>query len=240
MASDMTAKPRQGRSKRSATTIASASPLPSLQMSDPANRPRCSVRRLIVLGSLTALSLAHAPADGEMFKCVDAGGKTRYQREPCQTAAEAPLKVQAPAPPEASSGARPTPAAPGAPSATSPKTGTGLATRGPKGRIPTEVDFRGPRETWERLKLAIRRGDKDAALTELTPSAQQRLASVFDTIGSKSKPFNAEELGSIRSVTLAGERFATITLKRKKADGIYMHDVNLIRDAEGKWRIDNM
>ena len=240
MASDMTAKPIQGRSKRSATMIASASPLPSLQMSDPANRRRSPVRRLIVLGSLTALSLGHAPADGEMFKCVDAGGKTRYQGDPCQTAAEVPLKVQAPAPPEASSGARPTPAAPAAPSATSPKTGTGLATRGPKGRIPTEADFRGPRETWERLRLAIRRGDKDAALTELTPSAQQRLASVFDTIGSKSKPFNAEELGSIRSVTLAGEGFATITLKRKKADGIYMRDVNLIRDAEGKWHIDNM
>jgi hypothetical protein len=115
-----------------------------------------------------------------------------------------------------------------------------LSTRGPKDRIPTEADFRGPRETWERLGLAIRRGDKDAALKELTPSAQQRLASVFDTIGSKSKPFNAKELGSIRSVMLAGEGLATIKLTRKKADGIYMHDVNLIRDAEGKWRIDNM
>ena len=206
----------------------------------PMNRPRSPVRRLIVLGSLAALSLGHAPADGEVFKCVDASGKTSYQAIPCQTPAETPLKVQAPAPPEASAGARPTPAAPAAPSATSPKTGTGLSTRGPKDRIPTEADFRGPRETWERLGLAIRRGDKDAALKELTPSAQQRLASVFDTIGSKSTPLNAEELGSIRSVMLAGEGLATITLTRKKADGIYMHDVNLIRDADGKWRIDNM
>ena len=220
--------------------IASASPLPYLQMSGRVNRHRSTGWRLIVLGSLTALSLGHAPADGEMFKCVDAGGKTSYQGDPCQTVAETPLKVQAPAPPEASPGARPTPAAAASLAITSPKTGTGLATRGPKGRIPTEADFRGPRETWERLRLAIRRGDKDAALTELTPSAQQRLASVFDTIGSKSKPFKAGELGSIRSVTLAGEGLATITLKRKKADGIYMHDVNLIRDAEGKWHIDNM
>ena len=210
-------------------------------MSDPVDRPHSPVLRLIVLGSLSALSLNHAPADGEVFKCVDAGGKTSYQGAPCKTPAETPLKVQAPAPPEASAGARPIPAAPAAtPPATRAKTGTGLSTRGPKDRIPTEADFRGPRETWERLGLAIRRGDKDAALKELTPSAQQRLASVFDTIGSKSKPFKAEELGSIRSVTLAGEGLATITLKRKKADGIYMHDVNLIRDAEGKWRIDNM
>jgi hypothetical protein len=220
---------------------ASASPPPSLQMSDPVNRPRSPVRRLIVLGSLTALSLSHAPADGEVFKCVDAGGKTSYQGDPCKTPAETPLKVQAPAPPEASAGARPIAAARAAtPPATRAKTGTGLSTRGPKDRIPTEADFRGPRETWERLGLAIRRGDKDAALKELTPSAQQRLASVFDTIGSKSKPFKAEELGSIRSVMLAGEGLATITLTRKKADGIYMRDVNLIRDAEGKWRIDNM
>jgi Domain of unknown function (DUF4124) len=209
-------------------------------MSDPINHPRAPVRRLIVLGSLAAVSLGHAPADGEVFKCVDASGKTSYQAIPCQIPAETPLKVQAPAPPEASVGARPTPAAPTAPSATSPKIGTGLSTRGPKDRIPTEADFRGPRETWERLGLAIRRGDRDAALKELTPSAQQRLASVFDAIGSKSKPFNAEELGSIRSVTLAGEGLATITLTRKKADGIYMRDVNLIRDAQGKWRIDNM
>src|SRR5438445_1783916 len=132
----MTAKPIHRRSKRSAAMIASASPLPYLQMSGRVNRHRSTGWRLIVLGSLTALSLGHAPADGEMFKCVDAGGKTRYQGDPCQTA-EVPLKVQAPAPPEASSGARPTPAAPAAPSATGPRTGTGLATRGPKGRIPT-------------------------------------------------------------------------------------------------------
>ena len=62
----------------------------------------------------------------------------------------------------------------------------------------TEADFRGPREAWERLGLAIRRGDKDAALKELTPAAKLRLAPVFETIGSKSTPLNVEELGSIR------------------------------------------
>jgi hypothetical protein len=207
-------------------------------MSDGVNRRRSPVRRLIALSSLTALSLAHAPADGEAFKCVDAGGKTSYQADPCQTAAEATLKVQAPAP--ASTGARQPPVPPAATtSATNPRAATALS-RGPKDRIPTEAEFRGPRETWERLGLAIRRGDKDAALKELTPSAQERLASVFDTVGSKSTPFNAEELGSVRSVMLAGEGLATITLTRKKADGIYAHEVMLIRDADGKWRIDNM
>jgi hypothetical protein len=206
-------------------------------MSDAVNRPR-SPARLIALSSLTALSLGHAPADGEAFQCVDAAGKTRYQADPCQTAAEATLKVQAPAP--ASTGARQPSATPAATtSAANPRTATALS-RGPKDRIPTEAEFRGPRETWERLGQAIRRGDKDAALKELTPSAQQRFASVFDTVGSKSIPFNVEELGSVRSVMLAGEGFATITLMRKKADGIYAHKVMLMRDADGKWRIDNM
>jgi hypothetical protein len=191
------------------------------------------------LSSLPALLLAQTPADGEPFKCVDATGKTSYQADPCQTAAEATSKVQAPAPP-ASSEVRPPSAAPAASTpATNPKAATGLS-RGPKDRIPTEAEFRGPRETWERLGSAIRRGDKDAALKELTPSAKERLASVFDTIGSKSTPLSIEELGSIRSVTLAGVGLATITLTRTKADGIYLHQVNLIRDADGKWRIDNM
>ena len=91
------------------------------------------------------------------------------------------------------------------------------------------------------MGVAIRRGDKDAALKELTPAAKLRLAPVFETIGSsKSTSLNVEELGSIRSVTLAGEGFATIMLTRKKADGIYGYEVNLIRDADGRWRIDNM
>jgi hypothetical protein len=209
-------------------------------MSDAVNRAHLPVQQLLAVSSLMALSLSFVPADAEVFKCVDAGGKTSYRANPCQKAAEETLKVQAPAPP-ASTGARQPPDAPAAtPSATSPKSAPGSSFRGPKDRIPTEADFRGPRETWERLGLAIRRGDKAAALKELTPSAQQRLASVFDTIGSKSTPLNAEGLGSIRSVTLAGKGLATITLTRKKADGIYTHDVNLIRDADGKWRIDNM
>jgi hypothetical protein len=107
-------------------------------------------------------------------------------------------------------------------------------------KVPTEADFRGPRETWERLTQAISRGDKDAALKELTPAAQERLAAVFDTIGSKSTLLNADELGSISSVMLARDGLATIKLVRKKSDGKYSHDVMLIRAADGKWRIDNM
>lgn len=190
----------------------------------------------IGLFALIALALTHAPARGETFKCVDAAGKTSYQADPCPAASDATLKVQAPAPPSGSARqASPAVAAPAA-------TGGGVApsARGSKDRIPSEADFKGPREAWERMGSAIRRGDKEAALKELTPSAQRRLGPLFETIGSKPAPFNADELGSIRSVTLAGEGLATITLTRTKADGTYLYQVNLIRDGEGKWHIDNM
>jgi hypothetical protein len=168
--------------------------------------------------------MGDAAADGQQSKCIDGSGKTIYQTGPCRTASDETLKVQAPVPV-------------GSPAATGSAIGL---SRAPKDRIPTEADFRGPRETWDRLSQAILRGDKDAAMKELTPSAQQRLASVFDAIGSKSTPLRAEELGSIRSVMLGANGLATIKLTRKKSDGTYAHDVMLIRDAEGKWRIDNM
>lgn len=214
----------------------SSAPGPVLFVPGASNRPRSGARRWTVWFTVAALPLASALAFGETFKCVDATGKTSYQTNPCPIAADPTLKVQAPAP----SGS---PQAATTPPMNVPAANSGAATassRGGKGRVPSEADFRGPRETWERLGSAIRRGDKDAALKELTPSAKQRLAPIFDTVGSKTTPLNAENLGSIRSVMLAGEGLATITLTRAKADGTYVHQVNLIRDADGKWRIDNM
>ncbi len=155
----------------------------------------------------------------ESFKCTDAAGKTIYQSVPCK-ASEETFKVQAPA-------AMPSSAPSAAPA---PRVS----------RMPSAADFRGPRETWERLTQAVVRGDREAAMRELTPAAQERLGPVFDTIGSKTAPLTAEELGSIRSVMLAGDGLATIKLNRKKPDGTYAHDVMLIRDADGRWRIDNM
>ena len=202
----------------------SLSQFPVRRVCDAANRSQSFTPRLMVLNALIVFSMAYAAADAATFKCVDAAGKTILQTAACPAATEETLKVQAPAPAAS-------PAATGA--------AIGLP-RAPRARMPTEADFRGPRETWDRLSQAVLRGDREAALKELTPSAQQRLASVFDTIGTKSSALSAEQLGSIRSVMLAGEGLATIKLSRKKADGTYAHDVMLIRDADGKWRIDNM
>jgi len=210
---------RAGLSRRHNVALSSASYCP---ISGEINRWRASARRMMFLNALLMLSLGPAAAHAETFKCTDAYGKTVSQAAPCQATAEETLKFQAPAP-----------------AATSSTQPAGVS-HAPRDRVPTEADFRGPRETWDRLTQAVARGDKDAALKELTPSAQQRLAAVFDTIGSKSAPLTADELGSIRSVMLAGNGLATLKLTRKKSDGTYAHDVMLIRDADGKWRIDNM
>lgn len=203
---------------------------------------RLPARRWIMLGAMIALCAGYGTAGtarSETFKCVDAAGKTSYQALPCPVVPDATLKVQAPGPVSAATSTgqaitTPPEALPAGSSGTVPS-----ASRAPN-RVPSEADFRGPRETWERLGAAIRRGDKDAALRELTPAAQRRLATTLDTIGSKSAPFNADGLGSVRSVMLGREGLATITLTRTKADGTYLYQVNLIRDADGKWRVDNM
>ncbi len=200
---------------------------------------RLPARRWIMLGAMLALCAGYGTARSETFKCVDAAGKTSYQAVQCPVVPDATLKVQAPGPVSAATSAGQAIATPTAATSTG-SSGTVPSASQARNRVPSEADFRGPRETWERLGAAIRRGDKDAALKELTPAAQRRLASTLDTIGSKSAPFNADELGSIRSVLLARDGLATITLTRTKADGTYLYQVNLIRDADGKWRVDNM
>jgi hypothetical protein len=180
----------------------------------------------MILALLMALALGAVPVNAETFKCVDASGNAVSQATPCRSAADETVKFQAP-------GATATPA--GSAAASAPDVPHPL-----KGRVPSEADFRGPRETWDRLTQAVRRGDKDAALKELTPAAQQRLAPMFESVGAKSGALNADELGSVRAVSLAGNGMATLKLTRKKSDGSYAHDVMLIRDADGKWRIDGM
>ena len=165
-----------------------------------------------------------------MVKCVDVNGKVSYQDPPCATsAAESTVKSKV-APP-----AGPSPQA----ADISPVPSRPLSSQD-RARIPSDTDFRGPREAWQRLSLALSRGDRDAAMKELTPSAQQRYSEMLEKLSGKTKPVEIDQLGAVRSVRLSGETLATITLTRKKADGTYAHEVMLMRGADGKWRIDNM
>ena len=184
------------------------------------------------LASLASIviGLLLAPADAAMVKCVDSNGKVSYQDPPCPTsAAESTVKFKAPPP------AGPSPQA----ADLSPVPSRQSNMKG-RARIPSDTDFRGPREAWGRLTLALARGDKAAAMKELTPSAQQRYSDMLEKLSGKTKPVEIDRLGAVRSVTLTGDELATITLTRKKADGTYGYKVMLMRGADGRWRIENM
>ena len=101
------------------------------------------------------------------------------------------------------------------------------------------MDFSGPREAWHRLAQALRRGDRATAMQQLTPAAQERYAAVIDR-WIASRPFNEARFGQVRSVTLSGVRYATVTLSRKKDTGTYGAEAMLMRDEQGRWRIDRM
>jgi len=101
------------------------------------------------------------------------------------------------------------------------------------------MDFNGPRDAWQRLTQAIHRGDRAAALQQLTPNAQERYAKTLDQWLQK-KPFDEARFGRIKSVTLSGTRYATVNLPRKKDTGTYGAEVMMMRDDQGKWRVDRM
>ena len=101
------------------------------------------------------------------------------------------------------------------------------------------MDFNGPRDAWQRLTQALHRGDRAGAMQQLTPNAQERYAKTIDDWLQK-KPFDEARFGRIKSVTLSGARFATVNLTRKKDTGTYGAEVMMMRDDQGKWRVDRM
>ena len=113
-------------------------------------------------------------AIGAMYKCVSAEGKTTYQDTPCpSSSSEAAVKI-VPAPSN--------PSAPTKPPIYVAPVPRSMYESAANPKIPNTTDAKGALETWDRFGKAINRGDKDAALRELTPSAQQKYAPVFDTL----------------------------------------------------------
>lgn len=192
---------------------------------------RCCQRMhlALALAAASALCLASLDAFGAAVKCVDANGKVSYKEGACADDGKTQgMTVKVPVP----DGNVPMPS------------GTPAQQRSAQGqnrsRVPTDQDFKGPREAWQRLEQALVRGDRDAALKELTPAAQQRLSETIDRLASKSKTQDSEKWGPVRSVTLTGDDMAKVTLSRKKTDGTYAYEVMLLRGSDGKWRVDNM
>jgi hypothetical protein len=103
-----------------------------------------------------------------------------------------------------------------------------------------EADTKGARETWQRMVHATTRGDMNAALRELTPNAQERYRTIFETATKSDPPLKFDQLGEINAVTVSGGTRATIKVTRKKADGMYGYNVMLLKSPDGRWLIDMM
>ena len=194
--------------------------------------PACSVRGLAAVSVFAALGIAPSAWGASVVKCVDASGKVSYQANPCtaaQTAiAEPPPSTSAPrvqdsAAPPGASAARP---------ASREVTSHDLAQ--------VEADTKGARETWQRMVQATTRGDMNAALRELTPNAQERYRTIFETATKSDPPLKFDQLGEINAVTVSGGTRATIKVTRKKADGMYGYNVMLLKSPDGRWLIDMM
>jgi Domain of unknown function (DUF4124) len=135
---------------------------------------RAAKARIAARSCLVAGLLCVSGSEAAMFKCTAANGTVGYQDFPCEPGStEKSIKVSAPPPPVSTQGNRSIYMAP-VPrsmyeSAANPK-------------IPKSIDAKGALETWDRFGKAFNRGDKDAAMKELTPSAQQKYGPVFDTL----------------------------------------------------------
>jgi hypothetical protein len=112
-------------------------------------------------------------AQGATYKCTTPEGKVAYQDAPCPSGAtEKSLKL-AVSPPSASTAKSPPVYVAPVPrpryeSAANPS-------------IPRNFDP-GPLETWDRFSKAFNRGDKNAAMRELTPSAQSQYGPILDQL----------------------------------------------------------
>ncbi len=203
--------------------------MPSLESAEIADTPRRRECGRLALAMTASSLLWCLPFDAfALIKCVDAHGKVSYQESICAEESKAQTTFKVPVPAASASAQSGAPAPP-----------SGVQTK-KRSRVPTEQDFKGPREAWQRMEQALNRGDRSAALKELTPAAQQRLGETIDKLASKSKSPEADQWGPVRSVTLTGDDTATVTLSRRKSDGIYAYEVMLMRGSDGKWRIDNM
>jgi hypothetical protein len=127
---------------------------------------------IVTLPCLVACVFCAGGAEGAIYKCTGTDGRVTYQDSPCQLGSSE-KSIKAP-PPPATTVSHPSVYVAPVPrsmyeSAASPT-------------IPKSIDAKGALETWDRFGKAFNRGDKGAAMQELTPSAQQKYGPVFDAL----------------------------------------------------------
>jgi hypothetical protein len=130
-------------------------------------------RRSLLLGIVAAVTYASC-VQGAMYKCTMPEGKIAYQDSPCPSGSS-----------EQSIRANVTPASPS--TQKQPPIHVGPVPRSmyesaASPKIQKNIDAKGALETWDRFGNAFNRGDKSAAMGELTPAAQQRYGPVLDAL----------------------------------------------------------
>ena len=134
---------------------------------------RAEVAKMTLLASMV-VTFSYAPSvQSAMYKCTTPEGKVAYQDSPCPLGStEKSLKV-APSPPVSTQKQPPIYVAPVPHS---------MYQSAASSNVPKNIDLKGPLETWDRFGKAFNRGDKSAAMRELTPSAQQQYGPILDQL----------------------------------------------------------
>jgi hypothetical protein len=219
---------------------------------DPPTQHCTEMKSLLLSTWLSAICLATTIVHADVYKCIDARGTVSYQDGACPSdAKQSTIQSQAASPPNLRSQSSPSPR----PAATRaqgvvpplPPSQGGFPLPPPRPVQPTVTtttpppgaDIAGPRATWSRLADALKRGDRQAALSELTPQLQQRFGPRFDELLKTSGSFDTAQLGVIASVSVSGG-LAELKVTRQKADGTYAYSVMMIRSSSGKWLIGEM
>ena len=110
-----------------------------------------------------------------IYKCVDKAGKSTYQDAPCNEGAKSSTvqimpaqEPSTPKPPD-KAGMRST-------------TVANPTARQARPATSTQIDTRGPLETWSRFTNSLERNDKQGALNEMTPAAREKYGPVLDAL----------------------------------------------------------
>lgn len=104
---------------------------------------------------------------------------------------------------------------------------------------PSPDEFQAVCSTWQRFGVALKRGDRDAALAEISLSSRERFAPLIDALLKDTGSFEIAKLGNVASTSSSG-RTATLILVRKKDDRNVAFSVSMVKGWTGNWLIADM
>lgn len=120
-----------------------------------------------------------------------------------------------------------------------PNTDGPCASATAKSGAPLPDEFQAVCSTWQRFGVALNRGDRDAALAEISSSTREHFLPLVDALLKSTDSFEIAKLGTVSAISSSG-RTATLTLIRKKDDRSVAFSVSMVKGWNGKWLIAGM